>query len=228
MGMFDTFYGNYKCPSCGSLVKFEEQTKDYDCCLQEFFLGDYVDRGNRNYYYTFSSNCPGCRKQHEISLAIRNGQFAKVLFRHEADETDIMSIENIEDGYECRLIYERKCMEKIGSEEPVPADFKLEQMHVGGTVEVLRTKWMIEEVYQEKPIENEEKPKSIFFCDKNYIYRVSDGIDKRILVTRINPFMGDLHISIVEDTFEQKEKWENEDYGRRFILQSGSKLARLE
>ncbi len=53
MGMFDTFWGEYKCPACGNIVKFEEQTKDYERILEDFYLGDYVDRGNRNYFYEF-------------------------------------------------------------------------------------------------------------------------------------------------------------------------------
>ena len=36
MGLFDTFYGTYTCPKCGKAVDFEEQSKDYDCCLMDF------------------------------------------------------------------------------------------------------------------------------------------------------------------------------------------------
>lgn len=55
MGMFDTFWGEYKCPVCENIVRFEEQTKDYERILEDFYLGDYVDRGNRNYFYEFES-----------------------------------------------------------------------------------------------------------------------------------------------------------------------------
>ncbi len=54
MGMFDTFWGEYKCPACGNIVRFEEQTKDYYCVLEDFYLGDFIDRGNRNYFMSLN------------------------------------------------------------------------------------------------------------------------------------------------------------------------------
>ncbi len=113
MGRFDTFWGEYKCPVCGNKVKFEEQTKDYNCILEDFYMGDYMDRGNRNYFYEFESSCPKCHTAHNISLAIRRGQFVGVFFKNEADEINIMDLDNIEDGYQRRVDYERMCANKI-------------------------------------------------------------------------------------------------------------------
>ena len=48
MGMFDTFIGEVVCPYCGEIHEFEEQTKSYDCTLDNFLIGDYVDKGNTN------------------------------------------------------------------------------------------------------------------------------------------------------------------------------------
>ena len=46
MGMFDTFLGTTQCPNCGSEVKLYEQTKNYECLMQDFKVGDYIDKGN--------------------------------------------------------------------------------------------------------------------------------------------------------------------------------------
>ena len=106
MGMYDTFWGKYKCPNCGKEVQFEEQTKRYECLLEDFYLGDYVDRGNRNYFYDFVDVCPECGEQNEIYLAIRHGQYVGVYVGRESSEMEITKLDNIEDGYERRIMYD--------------------------------------------------------------------------------------------------------------------------
>ena len=59
MGMFDTFLGTTQCPNCGSEVKLYEQTKNYECLMQDFKVGDDIDKGNLNYFYEFEQVCPG-------------------------------------------------------------------------------------------------------------------------------------------------------------------------
>ena len=41
-----TFEGNINCPKCDFAFKFYEQTKNFECLLQTFKLGDYIDKGS--------------------------------------------------------------------------------------------------------------------------------------------------------------------------------------
>ncbi len=99
MGMYDTFWGSYKCDFCGTIVEFKETTKDYERLLEDFKPGNYVDRGDRNYYYEFKSECPKCHQVHDMSIAIRRGQYVGVFYKYEADNINILDIENIEETY---------------------------------------------------------------------------------------------------------------------------------
>lgn len=42
MGMFDSIYLNIKCPLCKETSGMKAQTKDLDCYLKEYKLGDFV------------------------------------------------------------------------------------------------------------------------------------------------------------------------------------------
>ena len=149
MGMFDTFWGKYKCPNCEHTVQFEEQTKRYECILEDFYLGDYVDRGNRNYFYDFEHECPVCHSNNEVYIAIRRGQYVGVYVGRESSEMEITKLENIEDGYARRRAYEHICERKLGYDNPIKSDEPLEQRHVGDHITALKTDWEILEVYKE-------------------------------------------------------------------------------
>ncbi len=110
MGMFDTFYGEVTCPHCGEIHEFEEQTKQYDCLLEEFRIGDYVERGNSNYILKFEWFCDKDRnKRFDIGIAFYKGQIVKFLVNKEIETTNPESLDNIEDGLGKRLIYEKTC-----------------------------------------------------------------------------------------------------------------------
>ncbi|MBE5872527.1 MAG: hypothetical protein E7294_14985 [Lachnospiraceae bacterium] len=225
MGMFDTFWGEYKCPACGNIVKFEEQTKDYDCVLEDFYLGDYMDRGNRNYFYEFESYCSKCHTAHDISLAIRRGQYAGIYFKYEADEINIMDLDNIEDGYQRNRDFDKMSEEKIGH-ETIRRD-TLEQKHAGEYLDALRTQWKIEEVYKEEQNELAGKRSTLFYRD-NFIYRVSDGSVRRIIAVYKHIFFPILNVFVREDDLEQKDTWSDDERNSRYILQHGCKLVRVE
>jgi len=114
MGMFDTFYGEVKCPYCNEIHEFEEQTKSYDCSMSGLLLGDYIDKGNTNYIYDFNLYCEKTNQKFRIGIAIRRGQIVKYLVEDEIKSTDIMELENIEDGIGKRLQYEKVCREANG------------------------------------------------------------------------------------------------------------------
>ena len=63
MGCFDTFVGKVRCPHCKEDAHFYEQTKNYDCLMQDFKVGDYIDKGNANYFYKFEYTCQHCKKK---------------------------------------------------------------------------------------------------------------------------------------------------------------------
>ncbi len=226
MGMFDTFWGEYKCPACGNIVRFEEQTKDYERILEDFYLGDYVDRGNRNYFYEFESYCPKCHTAHDISLAIRRGQYVGIYFKYEADEIDIMDLDNIEDGYQRNRDFDKMCEKKIGHESIKKRD-ALEQKHVGEYIGALRTQWKIEEVYKEELKELSCKGSTFFYRD-NFIYRVSSGSVRRIIAVYKHNFLHELNVFVREDDLEQKDNWSDDEHNSRYILQHGCKLVRIE
>ena len=56
MGMYDTMYLNVKCPYCGRVSEMDVQTKDLECDLNDYRVGDYVsDKYN---YVDGITNCP--------------------------------------------------------------------------------------------------------------------------------------------------------------------------
>ncbi len=49
MGMFDSVMLKVKCPYCGKDEVRECQTKDFNCTLAVWKVGDYVDRSKRSF-----------------------------------------------------------------------------------------------------------------------------------------------------------------------------------
>ena len=232
MGMFDTFWGKYKCPNCEHTVQFEEQTKRYECILEDFYLGDYVDRGNRNYFYDFEHECPVCHSNNEVYIAIRRGQYVGVYVGRESSEMEITKLENIEDGYARRRAYDHICERKLGYDNPIKSDEPLEQRHVGDHITALKTDWEILEVYKEVLDDDVLNSGRFFrsFYEDNFIYRVVSGEDRRIVAVRKHEFTREIRTNVSLDDFtsELRTKYvgsENED---AFVMQSQCKLVRIE
>ena len=224
MGMFDTFLGTTQCPNCGSEVKLYEQTKNYECLMQDFKVGDYIDKGNLNYFYEFEQVCPECEETFTVYAAIRRGQL--IGYYTNISGINILDFENIEDGYQRRIEYEEMCKNAIGVEakrtytkEPIPA---------GEVVNVLNDDWIIDEVYQEvlKEQENERLKSFLKWLYKNnyiYVCHNREGL-KRIIVSRDEPYT-----SLKEYGFEAIESniKKEEDFLKKYTIQSGCKLNRL-
>ena len=217
MGLFDTFWGEYKCPVCGNIVKFEEQTKDYYCVLEDFYLGDYIDRGNRNYFYEFESYCPKCHTAHDISLAIRRGQFVGIYFKEEANNINILDLENIEDGYQRRIDYENMCATKLGNE---CLKTKIKRKHVGESINALKTDWLIEEVYAEERI-----PQLTILFDRTYLYRVTDGTSRRLLYARTG--IAGTYLTLEEDDLDKTGEIHEDEKGNKYIMKYSKKYIKL-
>ena len=148
MGMFDTFYGDVKCPYCNEIHEFEEQTKSYDCTMSSLLLGDYIDKGNSNYVYEFKWWCDKDRsKIFNVGVAIRRGQIVKYLVEDEIESTDIMKLENIEDGLGKRLLYERVCREANGYPKE-ELDYELNPLVNGYKFIAFDVEWEVVRLYR--------------------------------------------------------------------------------
>lgn len=185
MGCFDTFIGSVKCPHCNDDIHFEKQTKNYDCFLSDFKVGDYIDKGNTNYFYSFKYPCQQCKKDIEIHAAIRNGQL--INFFTDIENLDIFSLENIEEGYQRNIEYNMMCFSGYGFDTSLYKKDKF--YHVGDTITTLKRDWVVEKVFEERVNQNEENEGVLRFCNlmfrNNRCYLVHDEKgNKRLIITR--------------------------------------------
>lgn len=224
MGLFDTFWGSYKCDSCKTIFKFQEQTKDYENLLEDFYLGDYIDRGNRNYFYDFEYECPICKAVNNISIAIRRGQYVDVISTKAAETTNILEIDNIEDGYQRNRDYEKKCNDKLGWDERARVEV-LEQRHVGEFLEALGTSWKIEEVYMEK-IRDDVGDIAKLFYGENFVYRVSDSEIIRII--KESEHMSRIYVKVYEDSIANNTETIETDDANHYSVSKDCILKRVE
>lgn len=234
MGMYDTFWGKYICPGCNKEIQFEEQTKDYERCLEDFKLGDYIDRGNRNYFYDFTYECPCCGEETELSIGIRHGQYVVVYFTEEARKIDPNTLENIEDGYQRHREYEEKCREMLGSARIEAKEVPFAPYKVGETIKALEADWKVLEAYKEEYVgypEDEEKRElhMKLFYHPSYVYRVKNGETFRIIVIRLNSWNKAMWYEVYEDNFEQLDERARLDgtYPHRYFIQYECELKRI-
>ena len=68
MGMFDSIKMNIKCPFCGKVTKnMEIQTKELDCCLEIFRVGDSIPKEyNHLSQLSCIGDCVSDKCKHEI------------------------------------------------------------------------------------------------------------------------------------------------------------------
>ena len=183
MGMFDTFYGEYVCPECGKTVQFEEQTKDYERALEEFYLGDYIDKADRSYYYAFINRCPYCGKDTAVYMAVVKGQFAHI-FASDSQVPPIETLGNIEKGYARNRRYEAMCDAMLGFEDIPWANAKeLKFYHPGEIIHALQKDWTVDHVY--KIVEIPGTPSLFSHSTKRTrVYAVHCGEISRIIEIR--------------------------------------------
>lgn len=74
MGLYDTFRGEIKCPYCGEQIDFAVQTKKYNCYLQTFKIGDYIDAANKTYIHTLATNCCNYHERIDVYVVVINEQ----------------------------------------------------------------------------------------------------------------------------------------------------------
>ncbi len=234
MGMYDTFWGKYSCPGCKKEIMFEEQTKDYERSLEDFMLGDYIDRGNRNYFYNFTYECPCCGKETALSIGVRHGQYVGVYFTEEARKIDPNTLENIEDGYQRHREYEAMCQAMLGRANIKETKGEFIPYKVGETIRALEADWEVLEAYKEEFIDslNDKGEHSIIkalFYRPSYVYRAKNGDEYRIIVIRLNTFNGAMRYEVYEDNFEQLDKKVRFDgsHPHRYFIQDDCELKRI-
>lgn len=221
MGMFDTIWGKIICTNCNKEFTFEEQTKEYDCLLENFYLGDYIDKGNANYFYKFKAWCPHCDHIEEWAIAVKRGQIVGFYLAKDATVELLDSLSNIEDGYYRNLEYKEKCKKKLGFSKSY---LKVKNYEIGETINVLENDWVIDEIYKEILDESLEDSNLFkYLMRNNVILKVHDKETERIIVIKERAPAG-----VFLPTLEQKEHWEKEEYYTNFIKTRGTKVIRIK
>lgn len=237
MGLFDEFIvNNYICSNCGEMMHFRCQTKDYERGLQEFYIGDYIDKANKSYYYydCYPISCEHCNALHDdIVFAVRNGQFVDVLSRKEADSKSIELYENIEDGYERKKIYDSYCEKMIGSEDILNRNIseRLIDKKPGDSVTLLKHKWTIIERYKivfavDDCFKNVSRWSAVYGGDNRYLYRISDGENKRLLSFLYDKYGVYARVKIIKDEIQLEGK-HTDDYSK-LVLSKNEELIPID
>ena len=185
MGCFDTFVGTVECPHCKEKTQFDEQTKNYECLLQDFKIGDYIDKGNANYFYEFEYPCEHCKENITIYATIRRGQL--IGYYTDVSNLDINSMENIEEGYQRNIEYKMMCDSGYGIDKCIYEENKV--FDIGDTIQILDREWTVEGVFKERVKQNIDNEGLLGFYNcifkENQCYKVHDNNgNKRMIITR--------------------------------------------
>lgn len=217
MGCFDTFVGKIECPYCKEQTRFDEQTKNYECLMQDFKVGDYIDKGNENYFYKFEYPCEHCGEEIIINAAIRRGQL--IGYYTDTTNLDINSMENIEENYQRNLEYKQMCEDGYGFDKCLYEDDKY--FKLGEVIRILERDWIVEDIFEEQVREhNNERLFNFYKCmfKENRVYRVHDeNGNKRLIVTR--KYCPTLVTGLIGD--------ENNTEYRAYMEQIGTELVKI-
>lgn len=189
MGCFDTFVGEVICPHCKEEAHFYEQTKNYDCLMQDFKVGDYIDKGNANYFYKFEYPCQHCKKDITIYATIRRGQL--IGYYTDVSELDINAMENIEEGYQRNIEYKMTCDSGYGIDKCIYNENH--SFNIGDTIHILDRDWIVETVFEERVKQDIDNKQLLSFynctfkANKCYKAHDSNGNKRMILVRELRP-----------------------------------------
>ena len=201
--------------------------------LNDFKLGDYIDKANKDYFYYFTYECPHCHEETNLSIGIRKGQYVGVYLARDTEKKDPKELENIEDGYQRKREYEEMCSRKLGYEETEEWAEKLIALKVGDRLFALQTEWEVLEVYLEelKPeIEEKEFMRILYHPTVVYRCRANNEDVYRLIRSEINPFTGTHYYVVLEDRFDQlpwREKIKKENRNR-YSIQEGCVLKSID
>jgi len=197
MGMYDTFLGEVKCPYCGETHEFEDQIKSYECSLENYHIGDYVDRSNTNYIHKFKWWCDNDRsKLFDVGIAIRKGQIVKFLINDEIETINIMDLNNIEDGLGRRLLYEKTCREADGYPKE-ELKYKLNPYSEGYKFIAFGVEWEVIKFYMQRRI--------YYVGDMEYYYEIKSK-EHGMRIMKSTKIYGEGKMEIVSLEFAKKYK----------------------
>lgn len=229
MGCFDTFEGKVKCPICGRVNEFQEQTKAYACLLNYFKLGDYIDETNTTYVYVADKAGDCDCGAYDVHIVIKNGQVIGFFNEDDMKAIDIDKLENIEDGLARRLERDERVKVSYGFDDTNL--FSRSGLNVGDTVTILDDLWHIEEVYKEELTQDNGNCQTLYelWYKDNFVYLVHNnkGV-KRMLVTRENDldWLYDINLEAADFSTEACEN--QESYNRIYTIQYGCLLKKLK
>ena len=219
MGMFDSFFGKYRCEECGSSISFEEQTKAYECVLRDFYLGDYVEGENKNYYYRFENTCPKCKHENKLAIAIRNGQYVDVISADEADATPITAFSNIAYGLERKRMYDENCKAMLG-EEMYARKVSFIGKKVGDEIQALGEKWIIDKIYVIQHRRTDKAGELFHSMDEfrggSYLINVHNDKCNRVILIGYSRFCHCYNITVYRGTDTGERELSDREYYQIF------------
>ena len=228
MGMFDTIYGQVKCPHCNKMSKFESQIKEYECMLSNYTIGDYIEKGNVTSAGLIEKDwyCTSCKKPFDVSIVFVRGQIIKFINNDELKEINVNNLENIEEGLGHRLEYEELCRQGIGYAKEL-LNLAEHPKNIGSRIKVLNQEWLITDVYKENLITDEHSRvyslHELWFED-GFVYKVTNKLGDRIIrASEQRVFKGGY--GVFYDKGDYKE-YDHEN-PHNFIIQFGCELVKL-
>lgn len=189
MGDFDTFLGEANCPYCNNKKHFfYHQTKDFNCNMDSFMLGDYIGPNKINYIHKIKGLCYLKNKDFDINVLIKNGQIINFLNNNEIQKVNLKQTRNIEEGLGKKQQYLYCCNKGVGLAKerlPYTKGFPLKR---GEEVTLLNNKWNVLDIFKEKFNTNNTKYNK--FCKDiykdSYVYKIDGTLGIRYV--RINAF----------------------------------------
>ena len=228
MGMFDEIYGEVKCPHCKKIIGFETQTKEYECMMDRYTIGDYMEKGNVTSASLIEKDwyCTDCKNPFDVSIVFVRGQIIKFINNNEFKDINVNKLDNIEEGLGHRLEYEELCRQGVGyAKETV--DLEEHPKNVGSRIKVLNQDWLITEIYKENLVT--DKGSRVYSLHKlwfenGFVYKVTNKLgDRFIRVAEQIGFKGGYSVFYDEGNYKEYDHRSPHN----FIIQFGCELEEI-